>query len=74
VKVSAFEVPPDVVTVTLTAPAPVVLGGESAVIVVGETTFTWVAGLRPKSTTRLGSPVSKPVPVMVTGVPPPVGP
>ncbi len=62
------EVPPGVVTVTWTVPLP---AGESAVISVSETTFTLVAAFEPKSTAV--APV-KPVPVMVTGVPPPGGP
>ena len=61
--------PPGVVTVTSTVPAT--LGGEVAVIWVAESTGELVAGVAPKSTAV--APV-KPVPVMVTVVPPAVGP
>ena len=58
------EVPPGVTTVTSTVPVP---AGLSAVIEVSLTTVTLVAGVAPKSTAV--APV-KPVPVIVTGVPP----
>ena len=62
------EVPPAVVTVTSTgAGAP---AGEVAVIGVAELTVTLVAAVEPKSTAV--APV-KPVPVMVTEVPPAAG-
>jgi len=68
-------VPPDVVTNRLKVPAwappPVV-----AVISVGETTVTAVAGMAglvPCPTFTL-APLTKPVPVMVMAVPPVVGP
>ena len=60
--------PPGVVTVTSTVPVP---AGLSAVIVVSLTTVTSVAGVVPKSTAV--APV-KPVPVIVTNVPPAGGP
>ena len=60
--------PPGVVTVTSTIPVP---AGLSAVIVVLLTTVTSVAAVVPKST--VGAPV-KPVPVIVTNVPPATGP
>ncbi len=62
------DVPPGVVTVTLTKPVP---AGLSAVIVVALTTTRFVAAVVPKSTAV--APV-KPVPVIVTGVPPAVEP
>ncbi len=62
------DVPAGVVTVTSTVPVP---AGLSAVIVVSLTTVTFVAGVVPKSTAV--APV-KPVPVIVTSVPPAVGP
>ena len=63
------EVPPDVITVTSTvAAAP---AGERAVIVVGLTTVTLVALFAPNFTV---AGVMKLVPVIVTGVAPPVGP
>jgi hypothetical protein len=58
------EVPPTVVTVTSTAPAP---GGEVAVIDVAEFTVKLVALLAPNFTAV--APV-KPVPVIATDVPP----
>ena len=61
------EVPPTVVTVTSTVPVP---AGEVAVIEVAESAVI-VAALDPKST-ALAPP--RLVPVMVTLVPPPVGP
>ncbi len=60
--------PPGPVTVTSTVPVP---GGLTTVICVAETTSRLVAGVVPKSTSV--APV-KPVPVIVTGVPPPNGP
>ena len=64
------DVPPDVVTSTSTVPA-VSVAGEVAVIDVGLTTETPVAAVPPKLTV---APVMKLVPVIVTAVPPPVGP
>ena len=66
--VDVADVPEGVVTVTLTTPVP---AGLSAVIVVSLTTVTFVAGIVPKSTAE--APV-KPVPVIVTNVPPVAGP
>ena len=60
--------PPGVVTVTSTTPVP---AGLSAVIVVSLATVTSVAAVVPKSTPV--APV-KPVPVIVTEVPPAAGP
>ena len=60
--------PTGVVTVTFTVPVP---AGLSAVIVVLLTTVRSVAGVVPKSTTV--APV-KPVPAIVTEVPPAAGP
>ena len=60
--------PAGVVTVTFTVPVP---AGLSAVIVVALTTVKPVAGFVPKSTAV--APV-KPVPVIVTKVPPAAGP
>ena len=62
------DVPPGVVTVTFTTPVP---AGLSAVIEVSLTTVTFVAAVVPKSTAV--APV-KPVPVIVTRVPPAAGP
>ncbi len=62
------DVPAGVVTVTSTVPVP---AGLSAVIVVSLTTVRFVAGVVPKSTAV--APV-KLVPVIVTRVPPAVGP
>ena len=62
------EVPPVVVTVTSTVPVP---AGDVAVIEVDETTVKAVAAVVPKFTAV--APV-KPVPVMVTAVPPVAGP
>ena len=56
-------------TVTTTVPAD--SAGEMAVIEVEESTVTDAAGVVPKSTV---APVAKPVPVMVTLVPPDVYP
>ena len=58
------DVPPGATTVTFTVPVP---AGLTAVIVVGLTTVTSVAGVVPKLTAV--APV-KPVPVIVTTVPP----
>ncbi len=66
--VEVADVPAGVITVTSTAPLP---AGLSAVIVVSLTTVTPVAGFVPKSTAV--APV-KPVPVIVTEVPPAAGP
>ena len=63
------EVPPAVVTCTSTVPAP--CAGDVAVIDVAEFTVTPVAAVPPKLTV---APVRKFVPVIVTDVPPPVGP
>ena len=60
--------PAGVITVTSTVPVP---AGLSAVIVVALTTVTPVAAVVPKSTAV--APV-KPVPVIVTNVPPADGP
>ena len=62
------EVPLPLVTVTSTEPVP---AGETAVMEVAEFTVTEAAGVAPNET--VGSPV-KPVPVMVTEVPPAAGP
>ena len=62
------DVPLEVVTLTFTTPVP---GGLTAVIVVALTTVTPLAAFVLKSTTV--APV-KPVPVIVTKVPPPAGP
>ncbi len=62
-------VPPGVVTVTSTVPA--VPAGETAVMLVPETTVTLLVLVRPKSTV---APVTNPVPVIVTVVPPATGP
>ena len=64
-----LEVPPGVVTVTLAGPA--VPGGEVTVIEVAELTTTDVPAVPPKLTV---APATKLVPVMVTEVPPVVGP
>jgi hypothetical protein len=62
-------VPPGVVTITLTVPdAP---AGEVAVIDVDELTVTPVPELAPNFTV---DPLTNPVPVMVTDVPPAKGP
>ena len=63
------DVPPAVVTVTSTVPAEP--GGEVVVIVLALTTVNGVAGVTPKVTAV--APV-KPVPVIVTEVPPASGP
>src|SRR5437016_5135117 len=64
------DVPPEVTTCTSTVPG-VNVAGEVAVIDVAELTSTPVAATPPKSTV---APVMKLVPVIVTTVPPPVGP
>ena len=61
--------PPGLVTTTLTK--PLVCAGVSAVIVVLPTTFTLVAAVPPKATV---APAAKPVPEIVTAVPPAVEP
>jgi hypothetical protein len=65
----AEEVPAAVVTVTTTTPAP--SAGEVAVIEVAEFTVTAVAGVEPNLTV---DPLTNPVPMMVTLVPPAVEP
>ena len=67
--VLAELVPLGVVTVTLTTPAA--CGGDTAVTCVSETATTLVAGVPPNETARAPSRLA---PVMVTGVPPLVGP
>ena len=62
------DVPTELVTVTSTAPTP---AGLTAVIVVGEATVTEVARAVPKCTVE---PLTKSKPVIVTNVPPTVGP
>ncbi len=62
------DVPPDVVTLTSTVPAP---AGEVAVIEVEETTVTPTAAVAPNVTAVAPD---KLVPVIVTVVPPPPGP
>jgi len=64
------DVPPEVVTVTSTVPV-VVLAGDVAVIDVAEFSVTVAAACAPNDT---DAPVMKLVPVIVTDVPPPVGP
>ena len=64
-----LEVPPGEVTVTLALPA--VPAGKITVIEVAELTTTDVPALAPKFTV---DPARKLVPVMVTEVPPAVGP
>ena len=71
------DVPPASDTATGTGPVPGAGSGEAgvtAVIVVELTTATSLAGAPPKVTRVEGSPTTKLVPVIVTGVPPPVGP
>ena len=63
-------VPAELVTVTSTLP-DTVLAGEVTVIEVGDTTVALVPATPPKLTVE---PVRKPVPVMVTTVPPTVEP
>jgi hypothetical protein len=65
----ADEVPAAVVTVTTTTPA--LSAGEVAVIEVDEFTVTAVAAVEPNFTV---APLTKPVPMMVTLVPPAVVP
>jgi hypothetical protein len=62
------EVPPAVVTLTSTVPVP---DGDVAVICVEELTVNAVAAVPPNDTAVAPE---KPVPVMITEVPPPVGP
>ena len=62
------EVPPAVVTLTSTVPVP---AGEVAVIDVAELTVKPAAGVAPKVTAVAAV---KPVPVIVTDVPPGAGP
>jgi hypothetical protein len=64
------EVPAVVVTRTFTAPG-VMVDGEVAVIDVAEFTVTPVAAVAPNATV---APLMKFVPVIVTDVPPAVGP
>ena len=61
--------PPAVVTLMFTVPGP--LGGETAVMLVGELTVKLVAAVFPKVTAVAPK---NPVPVSVTVVPPEVGP
>jgi hypothetical protein len=63
-------VPPGVVTVTSTVPA--LAAGDTAVIDVPDTTVMLLAGLLPNET--VVTPLTNPVPVMVTVVPPTRGP
>ena len=65
----AAEVPPAVVTVTSTVPVP---GGAVAVIEVGELTVTPDASAVPNLT--VVAPAIKPLPEIVTDVPPAAGP
>jgi len=65
----AAELAPALATVTFTAPAD--SAGATAVIEVAELTVTLVAATLPKLTVL---PDANPVPVMVTEVPPAVGP
>ncbi len=65
-------VPPLLVTVTSTRPAA--SAGEKAVIDVGELAETPVAAVVPNMTALAGVVALNPVPVMVTEVPPAVGP
>src|ERR1700678_1272801 len=67
-EVEVAEVPTVVVTVTATVPVP---AGVEAAIEVELATVTPVAGTEPKSTI---APLMKPVPLMVTLVPPAAGP
>src|SRR5208282_65100 len=62
-------VPPAVVTVTLTVPLDP--AGETTVISDSESTFTSVAATEPNLTT---APAMKPLPLIVTEVPPTAGP
>ena len=65
------ERPDGVVTITSTAAVP---AGEVAVIDVSELTVTSVAGVLPNSTVVCSLEAVKPVPAMITGVPPATGP
>jgi hypothetical protein len=67
---TAADVPAVFVTVTSTAPG-VTVEGDVAVIEVAEFTVTPVAAVAPNATVE---PVTKLVPVIVTDVPPAVGP
>ena len=67
---TAGDVPPEVVTRTCTAPG-VIVAGDTAVIDVEEFTTTPVAAVAPNATV---APLMKLVPVIVTDVPPSVGP
>ncbi len=71
VYVAAFDVPPDVVTVTLTAPAAP--AGAVTVSDVVDAAVT-VAAVEPKSTVSPDAVALNPVPVIVTVVPPAVVP
>ena len=64
------DVPAVLVTVTSTAPG-VTVAGDGTVIWVGEFTTAPAAEVEPNLTV---APVTNPVPVMTTEVPPPVGP
>jgi hypothetical protein len=66
----ADDVPPDVVTITSTVPTTVV-AGDTTVNCVGDTTVA-ATGARPSKATV--APVTNPVPLTVTVVPPEVGP
>ncbi len=66
-----FSVPLMPFTPTTTLTVPAAWGGVVAVIVVGLTTVTPVAAIAPKKT---DAPAAKLVPVIVTAVPPAVGP
>ena len=68
--VAAVEVPPAVVAVTLTVPTDP--AGAVAVMEVAELTTTLAAALAPKLTAV--DPLTNPVPVRVTTVPPATGP
>ena len=61
---------PEVVS-SVTAITPADLGGVVAVTMLSEMTVKAVAAVPPKNTSRV---LIKPVPVMVTTVPPPIGP
>ena len=65
------DVPPDVVTRTSTVLGGEIVPGDVAVIDVELTTVTPVAAVAPNATV---APLMKLVPVIVTDVPPPVGP
>lgn len=61
-------------TVTVTPTVPAACAGAVAVQVVSEEQVTWLDGVDPKLTDVLPAVVSKPVPVIVTLVPPDVEP